>query len=118
MSSKQEPKKTDGGNLTDDIAELMMKYKLKKIKIYNVTTTGYTTIMDLLKMKAKGLLIPTPSQYEQEYLAQKLKSEIIAPSCKQEKFKVSKLEKIPFYKGFKDVSVAQNWNELFKLFNS
>jgi uncharacterized protein (TIGR00661 family) len=80
--------------------------------------SGYTTIMDLAKLEKKAFFIPTPGQYEQEYLAQKLKSEIIAPSCKQEKFKVSKLQKIPFYKGFKDVSVAQNWNELFKLFNS
>jgi hypothetical protein len=43
-------------------------------------------------------------------------TEIVAPTYSQEKFKISKLETIPFYKGFKDVSVAQNWSELFSLF--
>ena len=37
---------------------------------------------------------------------------------KQEKFKASKLEKIHFYKGFKDFSIEPNWNELFRLFQS
>lgn len=81
-----------------------------------VCRSGYTTVMDLAKLEKKAFFIPTPGQYEQEYLAKKFKSEIIAPSCKQEKFKASKLEKIHFYKGFKDFAVDPNWNELFSLF--
>ena len=81
-----------------------------------VCRSGYTTVMDLAKLEKKASFIPTPGQYEQEYLAKKFKSEIVAPSCKQEKFKASKLEKIHFYKGFKDFSVDPNWNELFSLF--
>ena len=81
-----------------------------------VCRSGYTTVMDLAKLEKKAFFIPTPGQYEQEYLAKKFKSEIVAPSCKQEKFKASKLEKIHFYKGFKDFSVDPNWNELFSLF--
>jgi len=81
-----------------------------------VCRSGYTTVMDLAKLEKKAFFIPTPGQYEQEYLAKKFKSEIVAPSCKQEKFKASKLEKIHFYKGFKDFSVDPNWNELFRLF--
>ena len=80
--------------------------------------SGYTTIMDLAKLEKKAFFIPTPGQYEQEYLAKKLKAEIVAPSCKQEKFKISKLEKTSFYKGFKDLSVAQDWRELFSFFQS
>ena len=83
-----------------------------------VCRSGYTTVMDLAKLEKKAFFIPTPGQYEQEYLAKKFKSEIIAPSCKQEKFKASKLEKIHFYKGFNDYSVETNWNELFSLFQS
>lgn len=83
-----------------------------------VCRSGYTTVMDLAKLEKKAFFIPTPGQYEQEYLAQKFKSEIIAPSCKQEKFKASKLEKIHFYKGFNDFAVDPNWNELFNLFQS
>jgi len=81
-----------------------------------VCRSGYTTVMDLAKLEKKAFFIPTPGQYEQEYLAKKFKSEIVAPSCKQEKFKASKLEKIHFYKGFKDFAVDPNWNELFSLF--
>ena len=83
-----------------------------------ICRSGYTTVMDLAKLEKKAFFIPTPGQYEQEYLAKKFKSEIVAPSCKQEKFKASKLEKIHFYKGFKDFAVDPNWNELFRLFQS
>lgn len=34
-----------------------------------VCRSGYSTIMDLVKLKKKALLIPTPGQTEQEYLA-------------------------------------------------
>lgn len=81
-----------------------------------VCRSGYTTVMDLAKLEKKAFFIPTPGQYEQEYLAKKFQLEIIAPSCKQEKFKVSKLEKIDYYKGFKDYSTDPNWKELFSLF--
>jgi uncharacterized protein (TIGR00661 family) len=34
-----------------------------------VCRAGYTTIMDLIKLKKRAILIPTPGQTEQEYLA-------------------------------------------------
>ena len=34
-----------------------------------VTRSGYTTVMDLVKLKKKAVLVPTPGQTEQEYLA-------------------------------------------------
>lgn len=34
-----------------------------------VSRCGYTTLMELISMNKKALLIPTPGQYEQEYLA-------------------------------------------------
>ena len=36
---------------------------------YVVCRSGYTSIMDLIKLKQKAILIPTPGQTEQEYLA-------------------------------------------------
>lgn len=78
--------------------------------------SGYTTIMDLAKLKKKAFLIPTPGQYEQEYLAKKYKKEGLAPSCKQEKFKIQKLEKIHLYKGFNEFPETSNWDDLFCLF--
>jgi uncharacterized protein (TIGR00661 family) len=37
-----------------------------------IARCGYTTIMDLIKLQKKALLIPTPGQTEQEYLAESL----------------------------------------------
>lgn len=36
-----------------------------------VCRSGYTSLIDLIKLEKKAILIPTPSQPEQEYLAQK-----------------------------------------------
>lgn len=40
-----------------------------------ICRSGYTSLMDICKMGNLALLIPTPGQTEQEYLAQKLKEE-------------------------------------------
>lgn len=37
-----------------------------------VCRSGYSTIMDLIKLQKKAILIPTPGQTEQEYLAKEL----------------------------------------------
>ncbi len=37
-----------------------------------ISRCGYTTIMDLIKLQKKAILIPTPGQTEQEYLAKYL----------------------------------------------
>ncbi|RYZ80867.1 MAG: glycosyltransferase, partial [Proteobacteria bacterium] len=44
--------------------------------------SGYTTVMDLAKLQKKCFFIPTPGQYEQEYLAKKLKREGLVPYAK------------------------------------
>ena len=79
--------------------------------------SGYTTVMDLAKLDKKAFFIPTPGQYEQEYLAKKYKTEGIAPSCKQEKFKLEKLSKIDVYKGLQNYATAIDWENLFSLFH-
>lgn len=78
--------------------------------------SGYTTVMDLAKLNKKAFFIPTPGQYEQEYLAKKFDKEGIIPMCKQDKFKIKKLDKIDFYKGFTNYSKKITWKELFDLF--
>jgi uncharacterized protein (TIGR00661 family) len=78
--------------------------------------SGYTTIMDLAYLNKKAFLIPTPGQYEQEYLAKKFKAEGIAPSCKQEKFKLSKLNKVVLHRGFTNTSSTLKWKDLFAVF--
>ena len=48
---------------------------------------------------------------------QKYKTEGIAPSCKQEKFKLEKLSKIDVYKGLQNYATAIDWENLFSLFH-
>ncbi len=84
-----------------------------------ISRSGYTTIMDLTVLEKKAFFIPTPGQYEQEYLAKRLKNLGIVPSCKQEKFNLKKLDKIKVYKGLKTLAHEPvNFSELFALFES
>ncbi|XLS28772.1 glycosyltransferase [Flavobacteriaceae bacterium M23B6Z8] len=78
--------------------------------------SGYTTIMDLTKLEKKAFFIPTPGQYEQEYLARRLKIKGIVPSCPQHKFKLSKLEIVKLYKGLSSIPTKNNLKDLFGLF--
>jgi len=47
-------------------------YLLNKSKQI-VCRSGYSTLMDLVYVKRKAILIPTPGQYEQEYLAEHMR---------------------------------------------
>jgi len=66
-----------------------------------VCRSGYSSVMDLACLGKKAFFIPTPHQGEQEYLAKRLENLGIAPFSDQEDFKVSDLEKISQYSGFK-----------------
>lgn len=50
---------------------------------YLITRAGYSTIMDLAAIGIAGLIVPTPGQTEQEYLADYLTSRGVFKSCKQ-----------------------------------
>ncbi len=51
-----------------------------------IARSGYSTVMDLLKLKKKTILIPTPGQGEQEYLAGYLFQQKLAFCVQQESF--------------------------------
>lgn len=53
-----------------------------------VCRSGYTTIMELVSLQKKMLLIPTPGQTEQEYLAGYLHEKNFCYSTSQKKFSV------------------------------
>jgi uncharacterized protein (TIGR00661 family) len=78
--------------------------------------SGYTTIMDLVKLNKKAFFIPTPGQYEQIYLAEKLQEEGLVPYATQENFKIEDLSKIELFKGLPELDTTVNWEELFKVF--
>ena len=80
---------------------------------YVIARSGYTTVMDLLKLGQKAILVPTPGQTEQEYLAEYLMERKIFFSVKQEHFHLEKaLERA---KSFPFASTSFNM-DLYKQF--
>jgi len=77
---------------------------------------GYTTIMDLAKLCKKAFFIVPPQQYEQEYLAKKLKRSNTVPFATLENFKLKNLAKADMYKGLKNTECTIKWKDLFCLF--
>lgn len=67
---------------------------------YVIGRSGYTSIMDYLKLKAKAILIPTPGQAEQEYLAKYLEEQSLALRVEQKNFdlacSIEKADAFPF----------------------
>ena len=78
--------------------------------------SGYTTIMDLAQLRKKAFFIPTPGQYEQEYLAKKLKKEGLVPYATQDNFKMKNILEIEEYKGLPRLETSVDWQKLFQVF--
>lgn len=55
-----------------------------------ICRSGYTTLMDLMKLQQKAVLIPTPGQPEQEYLATYMAAQSYFPFQKQDHFDLHK----------------------------
>lgn len=55
---------------------------------YVICRSGYSSLMDMLAMGKKAILIPTPGQTEQEYLAALMHRKKIFMSAKQHKFDI------------------------------
>ena len=118
------------------IVELKIEKEIKKhITFYNYMTSnllekaineslliisrsGYTTIMDLAKLQKKAFFIPTPGQFEQEYLAKKLHDNELAPYCSQDDFNLKKLENIKRFSGLSSFDYEINYKNLFSLFHT
>ncbi|OBX24742.1 uncharacterized protein (TIGR00661 family) [Gelidibacter algens] len=95
-------------------SELLEKYLNSSTLI--VARSGYTTIMDLAKLGKKAFFIPTPGQFEQEYLAKTLAEKKWAPSCTQEDFSLEKLKAADDYTGLETKETEFNFKALFGLF--
>ncbi len=80
--------------------------------------SGYTTIMDLIKLEKKAFLIPTPGQFEQEYLAKRLKKNGHFPFAKQDEFNFHKIFETDLYQLFQQKNEPIHWKNLFCLFES
>ncbi len=80
-----------------------------------IARSGYSTIMDLAALGKKAFFIPTPGQFEQEYLAKILQEKLIAPFSRQDEFTAIKLGNLSDYCGFEKANSTVDLN-LFKLF--
>jgi UDP-N-acetylglucosamine transferase subunit ALG13 len=54
-----------------------------------ISRCGYSTIMDVMTMQKKSILVPTPRQAEQEYLAEHLMQHNLALCIPQSKFRLA-----------------------------
>lgn len=73
-----------------------------------ISRSGYSTIMDLSVMRKKVFFIPTPGQFEQEYLAKRFMKKRMVPCCKQENFSLKKLEEVHSYSGLQEITCHQD----------
>lgn len=79
--------------------------------------SGYTTVMDLAKLEKKAFFIPTPGQYEQEYLAKRLEKQELVPYCEQDAFKLSELSRMEDFKGLAQFESDIDYSALFAVFS-
>lgn len=82
-----------------------------------LSRSGYTTVMDLAKLGKKAFFIPTPGQYEQVYLAERLQRQNWIPYCKQEQFSITELDRVPAFKGFTELNTETDYDSLFSIFS-
>ena len=78
--------------------------------------SGYSTVLDLAKLKKKAFFIPTEGQNEQKYLAEHLEDIGIAPFCSSKDFKIDMLKDVEKYNGFDKSNIKPFPTELFNLF--
>lgn len=66
-----------------------------------ICRSGYSSVMDMLKLQQRAVFVPTPGQAEQEYLSRHLEKEGIFPSMLQHEFSLNHAlvtaEKFPYH---------------------
>ena len=58
-----------------------------------ISRCGYSTVMDLVKLQKKAILVPTPGQTEQEYMAKYLQAQKLFYCVDQKSFSLSEVIK-------------------------
>ena len=78
--------------------------------------SGYTTVMDLAKLGKKAFFIPTPGQYEQVHIAERLDAQNVVPSCSQDDFNLEQLDRVNDYSGLAQFSSEVDFDSVFSIF--
>lgn len=115
VESEQTVTESDGITLYNFMTTSELEKALNESEII-VSRSGYTTLMDLAKLEKKAFFIPTPGQFEQEFLAKRLTDLGLVASCKQDDFTSDKLLDVANYKGLMAFDYDVNFRKLFSLF--
>lgn len=116
---EKEIKKDLVGNITiyNYLTSNLLEDAINQSKLI-VSRSGYTTIMDLAKLEKKAFFIPTPGQFEQNYLAERLQENKLVPYCKQNEFTIDKLKLVSDYNGLSAYNFEIDYTDLFSLFHT
>ncbi len=91
-------------NETTEVLSYLTSEKLNEVMCASkvvISRSGYSTVMDLAILGKKAILIPTPGQTEQEYLATNLKRDKVFYSEEQNNFNLENaLQEAEKYTGF------------------
>jgi len=115
IEEKQKFEKKDNFSVYNFLQSAELEKALNSSNLV-ICRSGYTSLMDLAKLEKQAFLIPTPGQFEQEYLARRLKKLQILPSSSQKSFNVKKLEEISDYEGLAGFTTGTDLSGLFALF--
>jgi uncharacterized protein (TIGR00661 family) len=86
-SENQKPENFGEVKIENHVPSYELNKMIEGSKII-ISRSGYTTVMDLATLSKKAILIPTPGQTEQEYLAKYLSEKKYFLAEKQEQFSV------------------------------
>jgi len=109
----------------DKINNLTIKSHLSAIELNQailnsklvICRSGYSTIMDLITLEKNAILVPTPGQTEQEYLAQYLSQENLFQHQNQKTFSISLAQKqSELFTKLSYINKAPNWESVFQIF--
>jgi UDP-N-acetylglucosamine transferase subunit ALG13 len=82
-------KKEGKANIVDFLPASELQQVISESEVV-IARSGYSSIMDMAAMGKRAILIPTPGQTEQEYLANQLKERNIAYTIGQKDFDLEK----------------------------
>ena len=105
--------------LNCEVVNFMQSEQLEKAfneSAFVLSRSGYTTVMDLAKLNKKAFFIPTPGQFEQEYLAKRLQKQQLVPTATQDDFSIDQLKRVKDFKGLSAFNYQEDYAALFHLF--
>lgn len=119
VRGKIEPKQEHFQFLNCEVYNFMQSDELEKAfneSAFVLSRSGYTTVMDLAKLNKKAFFIPTPGQFEQEYLAKRLQKHKLVPTANQDDFSIHQLARVEDFEGLSQFNYDEDYKALFHLF--